>query len=534
MFLRFKKEILEAARKADRAIINVVANETWAELKILVPYDGYRHSNGLADLREQIEAENPGAVIPPLSMKCMRSASTIERYYQAGRLPKNAASVIFKVPGKVAAQKLLVEMWVAGNKFRALPYIPSKADSLCGMCGQWGHSEFRCQRGSATCTICAGSHRTEEHRCEVATCGKVGKVCPHMEMKCPNCRGRHPAQDARCRAKRAAIEIARGKRTSSPCPEMPTEKFPVQPVRPSAAVSAGRSALLNWIPGGAPVEASPDWTEDPMEVTATGMGTSGTAPPVAVWWRSHRLQSWWRSHNCARGGQVLQAVLESAVQKGADLVLIQEPRGGMEKDSTRSHRSFRFIRGEKGKAVKCWVAVNRESRCQVTELKDLTRDCANYAQALEVKPPSGPSIIIVNIYDRKLYGGSGERLAQRANWEAIARHNQVVIAGDMNVHSQMWNGRATSRRNASFWENLITDHSLVVWNSEEATRVGGDNHSIIDFTLTVLSSTGASTAKRRPARTTRYSEVSEWELRKRREREGEWEAEAEERSAASG
>ena len=222
------------------------------------------------------------------------------------------------------------------------------------------------------------------------------------------------------------------------------------------------------------------------------------------------------------------------MQKGADLVLIQEPRGGMEKDSTRSHRSFRFIRGEEGKAVKCWVAVNRESRCQVTELKDLTRDCANYAQALEVKPPSGPSIIIVNIYDRKLYGGSGERLAQRANWEAIARHNQVVIAGDMNVHSQMWNGRATSRRNASFWENLITDHSLVVWNSEEATRVGGDNHSIIDFTLTVLSSTGASTAKRRPARTTRYSEVSEWELRKRREREGEWEAEAEERSAASG
>ena len=54
----------------------------------------------------------------------------------------------------------------------------------------------------------------------------------------------------------------------------------------------------------------------------------------------------------------------------------------------------------------------------------------------------------------------------------------------MNAHSQMWNGRATSRRNAPFWENLITDHSLVVWNSEEATRVGGDIHSIIDLMLT--------------------------------------------------
>jgi len=36
-------------------------------------------------------------------------------------------------------------------------------------------------------------------------------------------------------------------------------------------------------------------------------------------------------HNCAGGGQVLEGVLETAVQKGADLVLIQEPRGETEK-----------------------------------------------------------------------------------------------------------------------------------------------------------------------------------------------------------
>ena len=221
MLLRFKKQVLEAARKADRAIINVVANETWAKLKILVPYDRYRHPNGLAELREQIEAENPGVVVPPLSMKWMQAVSTIECHYQAGRLPKNAASGIFKVPGKAAAQKLLVEMWVAGNRFHALPYIPDKADTLCGMCGWWGHSEFRCQQGAATCAICAGSHRTEEYRCEVAMCGKVRKVCPHTEMKCPNCGGHHPAQAARCQAKRAAIEIARGRRYGTAYAERP-------------------------------------------------------------------------------------------------------------------------------------------------------------------------------------------------------------------------------------------------------------------------------------------------------------------------
>ena len=71
MLLRFKKEILEAARKDDRGIIYIAVNETWAELKILVPYDRYRHPNGLTELREQIEAENPAVVVPPLSMKWM-------------------------------------------------------------------------------------------------------------------------------------------------------------------------------------------------------------------------------------------------------------------------------------------------------------------------------------------------------------------------------------------------------------------------------------------------------------------------------
>lgn len=65
MLLRFKKDIIEAAREADKAIINVVANETWAELKILVLYQRYRDANGLAELREEIEAENEGVAIIP-------------------------------------------------------------------------------------------------------------------------------------------------------------------------------------------------------------------------------------------------------------------------------------------------------------------------------------------------------------------------------------------------------------------------------------------------------------------------------------
>ena len=40
------------------------------------------------------------------------------------------------------------------------------------------------------------------------------------------------------------------------------------------------------------------------------------------------------------------------MQKGADLVLIQELYWDMENDITRSHPSFRFIRGEEDEAAK--------------------------------------------------------------------------------------------------------------------------------------------------------------------------------------
>jgi len=175
MLLRFKKEIIEAARRADRAIINVVANETWVELKILVPYAQYRHDSGKADLRDRIEAENERVVVPPFSMRWMRAKRHIEQHYQAGTLPQSATSVVFKVCSKVTGNKLLTEMWVDGVKFRALPFIADRADTLCGRCSGWGHSEFRCHQGGApVCSICSGQHRTEQHRCKVATCGRTG------------------------------------------------------------------------------------------------------------------------------------------------------------------------------------------------------------------------------------------------------------------------------------------------------------------------------------------------------------------------
>jgi len=166
------------------------------------------------------------------------------------------------------------------------------------------------------------------------------------------------------------------------------------------------------------------------------------------------------------------------------LVLIQEPREIGEKDSTRSHPSFTFIRGADGVHAKCWIAVNRASRCQVTELRNLTTECTNHVQVVEVRMPAGEVVVIANLYDRHS-GSERNRPAQRARWGEISTHRKVVIAGDMNAHSKMWNPRTTRPRNNGFWEQLIQDHDLVIWNSEEESRMGAgaEIHSIIDLTL---------------------------------------------------
>jgi hypothetical protein len=301
MLLQFKKEIIQAARKADDTIINVVACESWVELKILVPYGHYRGKNGLDDLREAIEAENSGVVIPPFSMKWMRAWRIYEEQWQRGTLPRGRASVIFKVPNKAAGRGLVKEIWVAGNRFQAEIFVPSKADTLCAICSRWGHSEFRCHGRKPACGICAGGHRTAEHRCEVATCKAQARACEHAAAKCINCGEAHQVQDRRCMAKMMAMGIARG--NGHPGYQTTTELHHNQTGLNGPHTTPNRRTQLT----GAPQAA--DWTEVEADVAAaekiaaenaaaentaaenaaaenataesdTEMTASGTAPPM--------------------------------------------------------------------------------------------------------------------------------------------------------------------------------------------------------------------------------------------------------------
>jgi len=110
MLLHFKKELVEAARRGDDTIINVRSNESWVELKILVPYKAYRDKEGISQLREEIEVENEGVQIPPFSIKWMRPKGVIESIWRQNKLLAGKASVIFKVPNKEVGRRLLQEI----------------------------------------------------------------------------------------------------------------------------------------------------------------------------------------------------------------------------------------------------------------------------------------------------------------------------------------------------------------------------------------------------------------------------------------
>jgi len=148
-------------------------------------------------------------------------------------------------------------------------------------------------------------------------------------------------------------------------------------------------------------------------------------------------------YNCARGGQTVEVALETAVRMGADMVLLQEPRMPKEKDSTTHHDSFRWIRGEEGLPAKCWVAISRTTQCRVMERRDLTRECANYVQTLEVHAPGAPPTVIINVYDQTRIS-DGVWPVNRANWDVIMAYGRLIIAGDMNAHSRLWNARASN------------------------------------------------------------------------------------------
>jgi len=161
-------------------------------------------------LREEIEAENEGIVIPT-QVRWLANPRTISERRQNGEIA--ASSVVLVVKGSSVAQRVVKkDIKVAGVWYHVETYTNEGPGSRCELCRGWGHIENKCG-SKAKCGSCSGHHRTSDHKCNVVGCTAMqGSLWGHRLEKCPNCKGNHNAFSGRWMKKTEAIEAARQSR----------------------------------------------------------------------------------------------------------------------------------------------------------------------------------------------------------------------------------------------------------------------------------------------------------------------------------
>jgi len=215
MLIRYREIVIRAARKVDAGIVDIKTNELWERVKMHgVNFDRYlgkKMGGGLEKLRQELQAENEGVVLP-LAISWIGGPKDVQKKKTEG---KKASSVVFAVKGSKMAEKVLKgELRAAGVKYDVERFMTAGPNSFCGVCSRWGHVEAKC--GSLkmpACMLCAGRHLTKDHKCNVVGCkANAGQNCTHNVDKCVNCKGNHIAKANVCVKKQEAIKIAREER----------------------------------------------------------------------------------------------------------------------------------------------------------------------------------------------------------------------------------------------------------------------------------------------------------------------------------
>ena len=105
------------------------------------------------------------------------------------------------------------------------------------------------------------------------------------------------------------------------------------------------------------------------------------------------------------------------------------------------------------KEKKVWIAVSNEAKARIVPID--VGGGEGHIQAVDVTINKW-EFRVVNVYDQKM-PNSNRRPVEEINWSRLLRGN-YIIAGDMNVHSRMWNTReGRTPGNARFWEGIVED-----------------------------------------------------------------------------
>jgi len=165
MLIRYREIVIQAARNLDSGIVDIETNELWERVKMHgVNFDRYlgkTMGGGLEKLRQKLQAENKGVVLP-LAINWIGGPKDVQKKKVEGQ---TALTVVFAVKGSKMAEKVLKGgLRAAEVKYDVEKFMNAGPDSFCGVCSRWGHVEAKC--GSLkmpACMLCVGRHLTQNH-----------------------------------------------------------------------------------------------------------------------------------------------------------------------------------------------------------------------------------------------------------------------------------------------------------------------------------------------------------------------------------
>ena len=164
-----------------------------------------------------------------------------------------------------------------------------------------------------------------------------------------------------------------------------------------------------------------------------------------------------------KSGDALHCLLETAVRRGTDLVLIQEAPARL----GYAHPGFGLL-WMPGRML---AAKRKDSDWTFSTEDSFSKDSDGDVQVIAVgrSGRTGRLLRIVNAYFQKVGREGRSRPAEGAEWDDLV-DEKCIVAGVFNAHSLVWNPRCGRRRDHRFLEELIDAYELVVLNDGRATR----------------------------------------------------------------
>lgn len=204
-----KNILIRAAKMVDAAVISAETLEYWQRLKVHgMPLDRYLGEGRMEIFKREVKSST-GVQLKTVPRWLIHENRLRERQESGNN---RGSAIVITVASNAEATYLCAKGLRFGGSLKVVErYWEAGPGSVCPNCCGIGHDQpGKCGERPPQCTLCAGPHRLEEHKCDVSGCKVgIGKSCTHVTVRCANCEGNYQATSTRCIARQKAEKEAR-------------------------------------------------------------------------------------------------------------------------------------------------------------------------------------------------------------------------------------------------------------------------------------------------------------------------------------